>query len=546
MICKIEYENDTTKKCLGFFCKFPIIKRNDTNGSPFNNEDINSYGLLCPYSYINEQTLKENNISLLITFSDPEQENYLISKKELNYFSKNEKLTFLSISNFPNIENDIDNINFIDLNSIKNTKGVFCKYMIEKKIYYNISKKEKLEFGTSIFYLFENELYFFGISDKKNEILPVFDFYKNFKHKIEHFDEISKASGSSKTFQLVDILSTTSSSNSSQRKENIHSLIGNYDDDIGIGLKNEGNTCYANSSMQIILHCNKLTKYIYKIGNNTNSDFISHYYKLIKKFLSGEKNYTIYHLLKIMSKTNPIFLDNRQHDPLEFINHFFTILNQELIKNNKPYMNLKQPTNAFESYKNNYFQKNNTIISLFIGFFKIITIFNNRKIESYTPFKSLDLPLINEKNDIIDNIYDSIKYLTKKKGNFLFQLEELPYNLIINLKRINNERHLNHYFDFPETIDFKEFLPKEYNKSTNYRLIGVLIHFGGGNGGHKIAVCKQLNLKKWKIFNGQYKIVVYEQLNLKKWKKFNDNSVSDVDENYIFNNEANVLLYEQI
>ena len=105
MICKIEYENDTTKKCLGFFCKFPIIKRNDTNGSPFNNEDINSYGLLCPYSYINEQTLKENNISLLITFSDTKQENYLISKKELNYFSKNEKLTFLSISNFPNIEN---------------------------------------------------------------------------------------------------------------------------------------------------------------------------------------------------------------------------------------------------------------------------------------------------------------------------------------------------------------------------------------------------------------------------------------------------------
>ena len=105
MICKIEYENDTTKKCLGIFCKFPIIKRNNTNGSPFNNEDINSYGLLCPYSYINEQTLKENNISLLITFSDTKQENYLISKKELNYFSKNEKLTFLSISNFPNIEN---------------------------------------------------------------------------------------------------------------------------------------------------------------------------------------------------------------------------------------------------------------------------------------------------------------------------------------------------------------------------------------------------------------------------------------------------------
>ena len=105
---------------------------------------------------------------------------------------------------------------------------------------------------------------------------------------------------------------------------------------------------------------------------------------------------------------------------------------------------------------------------------------------------------------------------------------------------------MDHYFDFPETIDFKEFLPKEYNKSTNYRLIGVLIHFGGGNGGHKIAVCEQLNLKKWNIFNGQYKIVVYEQLNSKKWKKFNDNSVSDVDENYIFNNEANILLYEQI
>ena len=87
MICKIEYENDITKQCLGIFSKFPIIKRNDTNGSPFNNEDINSYGLLCPYSYINEQTLKENNISLLITFSDTKQEKYLTSKKELNLYS---------------------------------------------------------------------------------------------------------------------------------------------------------------------------------------------------------------------------------------------------------------------------------------------------------------------------------------------------------------------------------------------------------------------------------------------------------------------------
>ena len=45
-----------------------------------------------------------------------------------------------------------------------------------------------------------------------------------------------------------------------------------------------------------------------------------------------------------MSKTNPIFLDNRQHDPLEFINHFLTILNEELIKiQKKPYMKLKSP-----------------------------------------------------------------------------------------------------------------------------------------------------------------------------------------------------------
>ena len=413
----------------------------------------------------------------------------------------------------------------ININKINEIKDKLYEYNFEDKLYeynfesQNFSKINKnLEIGTLIFYKSKNEYHLFGISDK-DTILPVFIFYNNFKNKINLFDKYKSPNifgPSPPKYKLAEILS-------SNYDDKIPTLSSKYDDNIGIGLRNEGNTCYANASMQMFLHCKKLTENISNL-KKTSSMFIEYYYKLIKYFLSGKTNYNIYHLLKIMSLTNPIFLDGSQHDPLEFIYNFLTILNQELIKDKNYFLNLKPPKNKFENYKYNYFKKNNTIITLFVGFFKIITVFNNKKIESYSPFKSLDLPLIEENGEKIYNIYNSIKYLTKNKGNFTFKLEELPYYLIINLKRVKNEKHLNQNFDYPKEINFKNFMPQEYKKSTNYRLIGVIKHFGDENGGHKIAVCKHLNLNSWKVYN--------------------DSSVSPADEDDVFGGEANILLYE--
>lgn len=122
--------------------------------------------------------------------------------------------------------------------------------------------------------------------------------------------------------------------------------------------------------MQLLLHCRYLTEYIYKL-KEYKSPFINYYYKLIEKFLSGGERSTIYNLLLIMSKINPIFLDGRQHDPIEFIYFFLSLLNQELMNNNKFLKFEFEINNKFENYKKNFFIKNNTIISLFIGFYKI-------------------------------------------------------------------------------------------------------------------------------------------------------------------------------
>ena len=126
----------------------------------------------------------------------------------------------------------------------------------------------------------------------------------------------------------------------------------------------------------------------------------------------------------------------------------------------------------------------------------------------------------------INNINDSIYYFTNKR-NFIYTIEELPDYLFINLKRVNNKKHLDHDFYYQEKINLSQFLPVGYKKSTNYQLIGVLKHYGGGKGGHKTAVCKHLNLDVWKVFN-------------------DDAPISNADKNDIFKGEANILLYEII
>jgi hypothetical protein len=71
---------------------------------------------------------------------------------------------------------------------------------------------------------------------------------------------------------------------------------------------------------------------------------------------------------------------------------------------------LKQSKNKFESFKIIIFRK----ISHFLLSF-LRNKYIKEEIESYTAFKSLDLPLIDEKGNYIDNIYDLIKYLKKMK-----------------------------------------------------------------------------------------------------------------------------------
>ena len=81
LICKIEC-NKNDKNCFGIFCFFPIIIRSPStqNESPFNDLDVKYYGLLCPNSFINETMIRENNISLKLTFK--------ITKKKIKLFVK--------------------------------------------------------------------------------------------------------------------------------------------------------------------------------------------------------------------------------------------------------------------------------------------------------------------------------------------------------------------------------------------------------------------------------------------------------------------------
>ena len=302
-----------------------------------------------------------------------------------------------------------------------------------------------------------------------------------------------------------------------------------------IGIYNIGNTCYINSVIQILLHCQIFLKKFYNEKNTYYNNPFSVSLKLfnIAEYMnnnSREKDniIDISSFIYLFKLKHPIF-GNLQNDAQEFCRILLEDLSKELneVKEKISYKKLVYNINSSKKDQNdtfhiNFCERENSIISN-IFYSQIMSIFICEcKCETYAFQKIMDLPLLfPEENEAIFTIEYLLKYHFKEEK---IQFEEkcqicnkitihsknirftyLPEILILSLQRINplNKTKNFNIVTFEESLNLDDYVDREcgYTKKATYDLFGVINHIGTIEFGHYYSFIKLFNKGMWYEYN---------------------------------------------
>lgn len=324
------------------------------------------------------------------------------------------------------------------------------------------------------------------------------------------------------------------------------------------GIKNFGNTCWLNSSIQCLIKTNLMNEFFINLDKKrylSNDTILSkEWIRLINGYY--EENCIISPLsffksiIKSASTNGYIFDFFRQNDVHEFITFFIDSLHEELkhkvsitisgnIKNELDKMAFNAMKDWKIYFKNNY----SKIIDIFYGqLVSQIKVINNEQIKSYSynPINIFSLPIPNKENI---NIYDCFDLFTENQildkenkwkndedNKYYDVIKSLkvwkfPNILIVHLKRFNNnKKKINSFIDVPiNNLDLRKYcIGYDKNKSI-YTLYGICNHIGTQNSGHYYSYCN---------FNNN-------------WVKFDDTSVTKIDDDKIITKNAYLLFFKK-
>ena len=307
-----------------------------------------------------------------------------------------------------------------------------------------------------------------------------------------------------------------------------------------IGINNLGNTCFINSSLQILIHCplfihNLITK---QKLINANTPITSNFLSICDLMLKTTKKYiNIYTFKNLIGLKHKIFSGYMQQDSQEFIRILLEDISQELneIKVGAIYRLLSNSDSKTkkmrdEDFHINFSRREKSIITE-IFYAQIVNIYTCQcKSAIYSFQKILDFPLLFPKkiNNNIISLHELLKlYFTTEYIDFeskcnrcnkiLKHKKELkisrpPEILILSLQRIDliSEKKLEYKVKFSQKLDISQFIDRDcgYDKECKYDLFGIINHVGNINSGHYYSFIKNEN---------------------KEWIEFNDSKVSEVN-----------------
>ncbi len=304
-----------------------------------------------------------------------------------------------------------------------------------------------------------------------------------------------------------------------------------------VGLYNLGNTCYMNSSLQILKNIYLLTEYILLENKIEEGWIIKEYTNLLYNLISKNNISTeASEFKKALSKYDNYFSGYEQKDCIKCITSVLSALNMDLkrkeIKNYEIINENDEEEIKFkESYNKIIKRKNSIIFDLFFGFLKLLykcTKCEYKKVV-FQCFNYLDLSVFDiDKDKKINNLEDCIKYYEKETisqfkcekcgGEIIMKniIYKLPKILIICFNRVYNYEHLNHLVKYPEYFNSNDYFsekpkllfPSNSKEENIYSLNGLIIHYGSANSGHKISFCKNFFNNNWYEFNDNSKYYI--------------------------------------
>uniref|UniRef100_A0A8W4FPP3 Ubiquitin carboxyl-terminal hydrolase 8 n=1 Tax=Sus scrofa TaxID=9823 RepID=A0A8W4FPP3_PIG len=332
------------------------------------------------------------------------------------------------------------------------------------------------------------------------------------------------------------------------------------------GLRNLGNTCYMNSILQCLCNAPHLADYFnrncYQEDIN-RSNLLGHKGEVAEEFgiimkalWTGQYRYISPKDFKItIGKINDQFAGYSQQDSQELLLFLMDGLHEDLNKadnrkrhkeeNNDHLDDFKAAEYAWQKHK----QLNESIIvALFQGQFKstVQCLTCHKKSRTFEAFMYLSLPLASTSKCTLQDclrLFSKEEKLTdnnrfycshcRARRDSLKKIEiwKLPPVLLVHLKRFSYDgrwkQKLQTSVDFPlENLDLAQYVIGPKNNLKKYNLFSVSNHYGGLDGGHYTAYCKNAARQRW--------------------FKFDDHEVSDISISSVKSSAAYILFYTSL
>lgn len=332
------------------------------------------------------------------------------------------------------------------------------------------------------------------------------------------------------------------------------------------GLRNMGNTCYMNSILQCLCNTPAMAEYF---NNNLYMEDINRYNILGHKGEVAEEFGVIMKALwaglykcisprdfKItIGKINEQFSGYDQQDSQELLLFLMDGLHEDLNKadNRKRYKeeendHLDDQTAADLAWSKHKLLNESIIVALFQGQFKstVQCLTCHRKSRTFETFMYLSLPLASTSKC---SLQDCLRLFSKEEkltdNNKVFcrhckahrdstkklEIWKVPPILLVHLKRFSYEgrwkQKLQTSVDFTlDHLDLSQYVIGPKQNLKRYSLYGVSNHYGGLDGGHYTAYCKNA-IKQ-------------------RWYKFDDHEVSDISTSSVKSSAAYILFYSTL